>query len=212
MKNGDVHYPSPGTTSQPSAGPDELPGIRHLVAVGSGKGGVGKSTVSVNLALALQQIGRRIGLVDADVFGPSIPGMLGLRTGQPLALEATPDKKVIPVDRHGLKAISMGMLRADDTPAILRGPMVGKYLTFFMSAVQWGRLDYLVVDLPPGTGDIQLTLAQSFPWFGIGQAWTRRSPDPPCLCRGWRSPGDLRDGVREVGHGCRPGLLRVWVQ
>ena len=158
-------HPAPGA-SQPSAGPDKLPGIRHLVAVGSGKGGVGKSTVSVNLALALQQVGRRIGLVDADVFGPSIPGMLGLPTGQPLALEATPDKKVIPVDRHGLKAISMGMLRGDDNPAILRGPMVGKYLTFFIGSVQWGQLDYLIIDLPPGTGDTQLTLAQSFPLSG----------------------------------------------
>ena len=127
---------------------------------------MGKSTVSVNLALALQQVGRRIGLVDADVFGPSIPGMLGLPTGQPLALEATPDKKVIPVDRHGLKAISMGMLRGDDNPAILRGPMVGKYLTFFIGSVQWGQLDYLIIDLPPGTGDTQLTLAQSFPLSG----------------------------------------------
>jgi len=169
MQNADSHRgrdPALGSTSRPSAGPDQLPGIRHLVAVGSGKGGVGKSTVSVNLALALQQAGGRIGLVDADVFGPSIPGMLGLRTGQPLALEATPDKKVIPVDRLGLKAISMGMLRADDKPAILRGPMVGKYLTFFIGAVQWGRLDYLIVDLPPGTGDTQLTLAQSFPLSG----------------------------------------------
>ena len=158
-------HSAPGA-SQPSAGPDKLPGIRHLVAVGSGKGGVGKSTVSVNLALALQQVGRRIGLVDADVFGPSIPGMLGLPTGQPLALEATPDKKVIPVDRHGLKAISMGMLRGDDDPAILRGPMVGKYLTFFIGSVQWGQLDYLIIDLPPGTGDTQLTLAQNFPLSG----------------------------------------------
>ena len=157
---------APGA-SQPSAGPDKLPGIRHLVAVGSGKGGVGKSTFSVNLALALQQIGGRIGLVDADVFGPSIPGMLGLPPGQPLALEATPDKKVIPVERHGLKAISMGMLRGDDNPAILRGPMVGKYLTFFMGSVQWGQLDYLIIDLPPGTGDTQLTLAQSFPLSGV---------------------------------------------
>ncbi len=158
-------HPAPDT-SQPSAGPDKLPGIRHLVAVGSGKGGVGKSTVSVNLALALQQVGGRIGLVDADVFGPSIPGMLGLPLGQPLALESTPDKKVIPVDRHGLKAISMGMLRGDDSPAILRGPMVGKYLTFFIGSVQWGQLDYLIIDLPPGTGDTQLTLAQSFPLSG----------------------------------------------
>jgi ATP-binding protein involved in chromosome partitioning len=132
--------------------------------VASGKGGVGKSTVSVNLALALQQVGGRIGLMDADVFGPSIPGMLGLPTGQ--QPEATPDRKLVPPERHGLKTISMGMLREDDDPAILRGPMVGKYLSLFVGSVQWGQLDALILDLPPGTGDTQLTLAQSFPLSG----------------------------------------------
>jgi ATP-binding protein involved in chromosome partitioning len=107
-----------GAAPQPSALPEQLPGIRHLIAVGSGKGGVGKSTVSVNLALALQQVGGRIGLMDADVFGPSIPGMLGLPAGQ--QPEATPDRKLVPPERHGLKVISMGMLRGDDDPAILR--------------------------------------------------------------------------------------------
>ncbi len=153
-----------GAAPQPSALPEQLPGIRHLIAVGSGKGGVGKSTVSVNLALALQQVGGRIGLMDADVFGPSIPGMLGLPTGQ--QPEATPDRKLIPPERHSLKTISMGMLRGDDDPAILRGPMVGKYLSFFVGSVQWGQLDALILDLPPGTGDTQLTLAQSFPLSG----------------------------------------------
>lgn len=153
-----------GAAPQPSAPPEQLPGIRHLIAVGSGKGGVGKSTVSVNLALALQQVGGRIGLMDADVFGPSIPGMLGLPTGQ--QPEATPDRKLIPPERHSLKTISMGMLRGDDDPAILRGPMVGKYLSFFFGSVQWGKLDALILDLPPGTGDTQLTLAQSFPLSG----------------------------------------------
>jgi len=119
--------------------------------VASGKGGVGKSTVSVNLALALQQFGGRIGLVDADVFGPSIPVMLGLPTGQQPA--ATPDRKLIPPAPHGLKVISMGMLRGDDNPAILRGPMVGKFLNVFIGGVQWGQLDALIFDLPPGTGD-----------------------------------------------------------
>ena len=125
------HDHAPNTSSQqPSAGPEKLPGIRHVIAVGSGKGGVGKSTVSVNLAFALQQLGGRIGLVDADVQGPSIPVMLGLSTGQPPALAA--DQKIIPADRHGLKAISMGMLTGDDNPAILRGPMVSKYLKMFI--------------------------------------------------------------------------------
>jgi ATP-binding protein involved in chromosome partitioning len=123
------HHGAPGASSQPSAGPVKLPGIRHVIAVGSGKGGVGKSTVSVNLALALLQLGGRIGLVDADVLGPSIPGMLGLPTGQPPAM--TPDSKIVPADRHGLKVISMGMFTGDDNPAILRGPMVSKYLQAF---------------------------------------------------------------------------------
>jgi len=160
----DDHQHAPGASSQPSAGAEKLPGIRHVIAVGSGKGGVGKSTVSVNLAFALQQIGGCMGLVDADVFGPSIPGMLGLSTGQPPA--TTPDGKIVPADRHGLKVMSMGMLTGDDNPAILRGPMVTKYLRMFIGNVQWGNLDYLLLDLPPGTGDTQLTLAQSVPLAG----------------------------------------------
>ena len=147
-----------------TTGPEKLPGIRHIIAVGSGKGGVGKSTVSVNLAFALQQMGYRIGLMDADVLGPSIPGMLGLPTGQPPA--TTADQKMAPAERYGLKTISMGMLTGDDNPAILRGPMVGKYLKMFVGSVQWGQLDYLILDLPPGTGDTQLTLAQSVPLSG----------------------------------------------
>jgi ATP-binding protein involved in chromosome partitioning len=147
-----------------TTGPEKLPGIRHIIAVGSGKGGVGKSTVSVNLAFALQQMGYRIGLMDADVLGPSIPGMLGLPTGQPPA--TTADQKMAPAERYGLKTISMGMLTGDDNPAILRGPMVGKYLKMFVGSVEWGQLDYLILDLPPGTGDTQLTLAQSVPLSG----------------------------------------------
>jgi ATP-binding protein involved in chromosome partitioning len=158
------HQHPPGPSSRPSAGPEKLPGIGHLIAVASGKGGVGKSTISVNLAFALQQLGGRIGLVDADVLGPSIPGMLGLPVGQPPAM--TPDNKIIPADRHNLKVMSMGMLTVDDNPAILRGPMVGKYLSMFIGSVKWGQLDYLLLDLPPGTGDTQLTLAQSFPLSG----------------------------------------------
>jgi ATP-binding protein involved in chromosome partitioning len=158
------HDHPPGASSQPAAGAEKLPGIRHVIAVGSGKGGVGKSTVSVNLAFALQQIGSRIGLVDADILGPSIPGMLGLPAGQPPA--TTPDNKIIPADRHNLKVMSMGMLTGDDNPAILRGPMVGKYLQMFIGSVLWGQLDYLILDLPPGTGDTQLTLAQSVPLSG----------------------------------------------
>jgi ATP-binding protein involved in chromosome partitioning len=149
------HAHAPSALPTPFAGPEKLPGIRHIIAVGSGKGGVGKSTVSVNLAFALQQLGYRIGLMDADVLGPSIPGMLGLPTGQPPA--ATADQKMVPAERYGLKTISMGMFTGDDNPAILRGPMVGKYLKMFVGSVQWGQLDYLILDLPPGTGDTQLT-------------------------------------------------------
>ena len=151
-------------SASPQADPEKLPGIRHIVAIGSGKGGVGKSTVSVNLALVLQRLGGRIGLVDADVLGPSIPGMLGIPTGRPPA--ATRDGKAIPAERHGVKTMSMGMFTGDDTPAVLRGPMVGKYLRMLIGGVQWGHLDYLILDLPPGTGDTQLTLAQSLTLSG----------------------------------------------
>jgi ATP-binding protein involved in chromosome partitioning len=150
--------------ASPQPGPEKLPGIRHIVAVGSGKGGVGKSTVSVNLALALQRLGGRVGLVDADILGPSVPGMLGIPTGRPPAV--TPDGKVIPAERYGVKTMSMGMFTGDDTPAVLRGPMVGKYLRMLIGGVQWGDLDYLILDLPPGTGDTQLTLAQSLTLSG----------------------------------------------
>src|ERR1017187_490567 len=163
MNHTPTHQPGvPGAS--PQTGPEKLPGIRHIVAIGSGKGGVGKSTVSVNLALVLRQLGGRIGLVDADVLGPSIPGMLGIPTGRRPA--ATPDGNAIPAERYGVKTISMGMFTDDDTPAVLRGPMVGKYLRMFIGGVQWGDLDYLILDLPPGTGDTQLTLAQSLTLSG----------------------------------------------
>jgi ATP-binding protein involved in chromosome partitioning len=147
-----------------SSGAEKLPGIRHVIAVASGKGGVGKSTVSVNLALALRMRGARVGLVDADILGPSIPGMLGIPTGQQPAMTA--EGQAIPIERHGVGTMSMGMLTDDDSPAVLRGPMVSKYLKMFIGATQWGPLDYLLLDLPPGTGDIQLTLAQSVPLSG----------------------------------------------
>ena len=138
--------------------------LGRIIPVASGKGGVGKSTVSVNLALALRARGHRVGLVDADVYGPSIPGMMGIDTSKPPSM--TPENKVIPARAHGIPVISMGMLTSDDRPAVLRGPMVGKYLNMFLTAVDWGTLDYLILDLPPGTGDTQLTLAQSFPMSG----------------------------------------------
>ena len=168
MATTDLHHSqhrAPGESSQPPVGAEKLPGIQHIIAVGSGKGGVGKSTVSVNLALALQQRGARVGLVDADILGPSIPGMLGIPTGQ--RPEMAPDGMMIPADGHGLKLVSMGMFTGDDKPAVLRGPMVGKYLKMFVAEVKWGPLDYLILDLPPGTGDTQLTLAQTMPLSGV---------------------------------------------
>jgi ATP-binding protein involved in chromosome partitioning len=156
---------APDASPRSAVSTDKLPGIRHIIAVGSGKGGVGKSTVSVNLALALQRLGSRVGIVDADILGPSIPGMLGIPTGERPA--TTPEGKMIPAEQHGLKVVSMGMLTGDDEPAVLRGPMVGKYLKMFVDGVQWGSLDYLILDLPPGTGDVQLTLAQSMPLSGV---------------------------------------------
>ncbi len=158
------HRPDAPGTAEPCADEAKLPGIRHIVAVGSGKGGVGKSTVAVHLALALGQAGGRVGLVDADVLGPGIPGMLGLSPDE--APEMNPEGRIVPPEGHGVKAMSMGLFRGDDNPAILRGPMVGKYLQMFVGGVQWGQLDYLILDLPPGTGDTQLTLAQSLPLSG----------------------------------------------
>lgn len=134
-----------------------IPGVRYLVAVASGKGGVGKTTVAVNLALALTKLGNKVGLLDADVYGPNVPIMLG-STGAPMA---TPQQRIIPVQAQGLKMISMGLLNPGDKPVIWRGPMLHSVITQFLRSVEWGELDYLVIDLPPGTGDVQLTLIQT---------------------------------------------------
>jgi ATP-binding protein involved in chromosome partitioning len=143
-------------------GRQTIPGIRNILAVGAGKGGVGKSTTSVNLAVALQQTGARVGLIDADVYGPNVPQMLGIE-GQP---EVSDDKKMIPPHAHGIKVVSMGMLVPPDQAVIWRGPMLHGAIQQFMRDVVWGELDYLVVDLPPGTGDVSLSLAQSVPVAG----------------------------------------------
>ncbi|RPE81373.1 iron-sulfur cluster carrier protein ApbC [Vulcaniibacterium tengchongense] len=145
---------------QPNLTP--LPAARNLIAVGSGKGGVGKSTTAVNLALALAADGARVGVLDADIYGPSVPTMLGLG-GRP----DSPDGKTIePMRAHGVEAMSIGLLVEQDTPMIWRGPMATSALTQLLNETRWGDLDYLVVDLPPGTGDIQLTLAQKIPVAG----------------------------------------------
>ncbi|MEN3028885.1 MAG: P-loop NTPase [Aquificaceae bacterium] len=134
-------------------------GIKHLIAVGSGKGGVGKSTVSANLALALSKLGYRVGLLDADIYGPSIPTLMGVK-GERVHVDQ--NNRIIPLERHGIGLLSIGfLLPSEDTPVIWRGPMLMKALTQFLFDVNWGELDYLVLDLPPGTGDVQLTLAQN---------------------------------------------------
>jgi ATP-binding protein involved in chromosome partitioning len=139
-----------------------LPGVRNIVAVASGKGGVGKSTVSVNLAVALAQSGARVGLLDADITGPNIPQMIGA-TGQPQASEAN---RILPLERHGVKVISIALFVPEGQPVVWRGPLVGGAISQFLRDVEWGELDYLIVDLPPGTSDAQLTLAQAVPISG----------------------------------------------
>ncbi|WP_246193515.1 iron-sulfur cluster carrier protein ApbC [Pseudoxanthomonas suwonensis] len=138
------------------------PRIRNVIAIGSGKGGVGKSTTAVNLALALQKLGARVGVLDADVYGPSVPAMLGL-SGRP---ESPDGKSIEPMRAFGIEAMSIGLLVDQDTPMIWRGPMATSALMQLFTDTLWGDLDYLVVDLPPGTGDIQLTLAQKIPVAG----------------------------------------------
>lgn len=143
-----------------------LPGVKNILAVASGKGGVGKSTVSVNLALALQRTGAKVGLIDADIHGPSIPTMLGLK-GQKPGLELVGEKhKIIPLEYKGMKVMSIGFLIDDKQAVVWRGPMVTSALRQFITDVLWGDLDYLVIDMPPGTGDIQLTLSQTVPVTG----------------------------------------------
>jgi len=139
-----------------------LPGVKNVVAVASGKGGVGKSTIAANLALALSKEGAKAGLLDADVYGPSLPILLGVREMP----KVTGEKKLIPVDRYGIKLMSLGFLVDSDQAVIWRGPMVHSLVQQFLRDVDWGELDYLIVDLPPGTGDAQLTLTQSIPLAG----------------------------------------------
>ena len=143
-------------------GMNPLEGIKNVIAVASGKGGVGKSTTAVNLALALQQEGARVGVLDADIYGPSIPRMLGI-DGKP---ESTDGKSLEPMGGHGLQAMSIGFMIDEETPMIWRGPMVTQALEQLLRDTRWKSLDYLVVDLPPGTGDVQLTLAQKVPVSG----------------------------------------------
>ncbi len=157
----DVTMTSRVTTSR-DQGSNLLPGVRNTIAVASGKGGVGKSTVAANLAVALRQAGARVGLMDADVYGPCIPKLMGVAE----TLRYTEDGKVIPPLQHGVKIMSMGFFLPKDEAVIWRGPMLHKMIQEFLGRVEWGDLDYLVIDLPPGTGDVQLSLCQTVPLTG----------------------------------------------
>jgi len=148
--------PRPG---QPQQGPQPIPGVDAIVAVGSGKGGVGKTTLAVNLALALSKLGYKTGLLDADVYGPNVPLMLGT-SAQPRVVG---ENRIEPLSVHGLKVISVGLLNPGDKPLIWRGPMLHSIIRQFLGSVEWGLLDYLIVDLPPGTGDVALSLIQTVP-------------------------------------------------
>lgn len=151
--------------SQPqgqSQGPERVGGIKQIVAVASGKGGVGKSTVSANLACALKNLGLSVGLLDCDIYGPSIPLMMGVKERPSLSA----NEKLVPLENHGVKLMSMGFLLEDDQPVIWRGPMIMKTIQQFITSVEWGELDLLLVDLPPGTGDAQLSLCQTVPLDG----------------------------------------------
>ncbi len=151
----DVQAP---TTTTGAVGPAKIVGVKHVIAVASGKGGVGKSTVAANLALALAQSGAKTGLCDCDIYGPSIALMFGGTNERPTADD---DNRIIPIERHGVSLMSMGFLLDDGSPAVLRGPMVTRYTQQFLRQVAWGDLDFLILDLPPGTGDIQLTIVQT---------------------------------------------------
>jgi ATP-binding protein involved in chromosome partitioning len=143
-------------------GPQPLPGVAHVVAVGSGKGGVGKTTVAVNLAVALGKLGYRVGLIDADIYGPNVPMMLGVNR-QP---NVVGENRIEPILSHGVKFISVGLISPGDKPMVMRGPMLHQIIRQFLQQVEWGELDFLIVDLPPGTGDVVISLVQTVPLTG----------------------------------------------
>jgi ATP-binding protein involved in chromosome partitioning len=150
-------------TSQKNTG---VPGVKNIIAVASGKGGVGKSTVAVNLALALSQAGAKVGLIDADIYGPSVPIMFGLEGARPKASQAEGKTRIEPIEKYGIKLLSIGFFTDPNQPVPWRGPMVSTAVKQLFNDADWGELDYLVVDLPPGTGDIHITVAQTFPVTG----------------------------------------------
>src|SRR5687767_2456226 len=150
------------SVSAPETGRTPLPGVKNVLAVGAGKGGVGKTTVAVNLALALAKFGSRVGILDGDIYGPNVPIMLGLQTQQ----LSTDGQRIVPAEKYGVQVVSMGFLTGDDAPVIWRGPMLHGAIQQFFRDVAWTNLDYLIVDMPPGTGDVALSLSQTVPVAG----------------------------------------------
>jgi len=162
-----VNFTSNTTTKRTDPG-SVLPNVKNIIAVVSGKGGVGKSTVAANLALALSQGGAKVGLMDADIYGPSVPIMFGLRGERPMMMDVGNDKgMIVPLERYGIKVMSIGFLVDEKNAVVWRGPMASSAIRQFVTEVFWGELDYLVVDMPPGTGDIHLTLVQTVPVTGV---------------------------------------------
>src|ERR1700742_3374903 len=151
-----------GAHGQQMPQPQSLPGVKAIIAIGSGKGGVGKTTLAVNLAIAMAKLGHSVGLVDADIYGPNVPLMMGA-TAQPRVLEGN---RIEPLMAHGVKMISVGSLTPGDKPLVMRGPMLHQIIRQFLQQVAWGELDYLIVDLPPGTGDVVISLVQTVPLTG----------------------------------------------
>ncbi len=175
----------PGSVPAPTPQPGLLPGVRHIVAVSSGKGGVGKSTLAVNLAASLNEEGHRVGLLDADVYGPDIPLMFG-ETRRPKVSGTRGQEKIVPLEAQGIRLMSLGFLLEEDQPAIMRGPLISGILKQFLEQVEWGDLDYLIVDMPPGTGDAQLSLAQT---INVDGALMVTTPQDVSI-------GDVRRGIR----------------
>jgi ATP-binding protein involved in chromosome partitioning len=161
-QHGGPGHPQAAAPGAPARPADMIPEVKHTIAVSSGKGGVGKSTVAVNLALALHATGASVGIIDADVYGPDLPLMLGTK-GRPGMF----DNRIIPVEAHGLKVMSIGLLVGDKEPLVWRGPMIHSFIQQMLRDVMWGPLDYLVFDMPPGTGDAQLSLSQVIPLSGV---------------------------------------------
>jgi ATP-binding protein involved in chromosome partitioning len=183
-----VAWDSNVTSSRGLPGRQEIPGVKNIVAVSAGKGGVGKTTVSVNVAIALAQAGARVGLLDADIYGPNVPIMMGLHDPP----EAGESGKMLPLSAFGIEVVSFGTILKPGQPVMWRGPMLAKAMREFLYEVEWGPLDYLVIDLPPGTGDIQISLAQSIPLTGAVIVTTPQDVSIADVSRGIQMFAQLR--------------------